>query len=154
MNWPYQNIDYSDLDVAIKACEQIIASLGVVPYPSWQEKAVTERLIPEYAALMAWKGRYAIYNEHGAAFMLDMQNRDTYHLGEYYENPELALIDKQEKFAVVIGAGCLGVFDMSNKQLKLIDIDIDIPEGIVSLNQEGRKIEAICENGTRYVFEI
>ena len=36
--------------------------------------------------------------------------------------------------------------------LKLMDIDI--LEWIISLNQEGRKIELIYENDKRYVFEI
>lgn len=30
----------------------------------------------------------------------------------------------------------------------------DIPECIISLNQEGRKIEVICEDDKRYIFEI
>jgi len=238
MNWPYENIEYNELDTAIKSCEQIIVSLGgmfvterkenetwfmnkddyiteqvlkkvyrfrdsyvcvdkiyfpkkpflvlkfademkgpyedadpfpydlsrdeikleiqyaleVLPYPSWQEKAVTEKIMREHATLMAWNDRYAIYNEYEDAFLLDIQNKQTYHLGDYYGKPKLALIDKQEAFAVVIGSDHLGIFDMINEQLKLIDIDI--PEWIVSLNQEGRKIEVICENDRRYVFEI
>lgn len=238
MEWPYENIDYNELDTAIKTCEKMIVSLGgkpvtkcmdketwilnkddyivepvskgvyrfrdsyvcvdkmyfpekpfivlefgdeiegiyedadpfpfdltmeemkleiqwalgVVPYPCWQKKAIIEKLIPQYAALMAWNGRYAIYNEYEYAFLLDIQNKQTYQLGDYYGDPELALIDKQEAFVVVIGVDHLGVFDLTDKELKLMDIDI--PEWIVSLNQEGRKIEAICENDMRYVFEI
>lgn len=238
MNWPYEKIDYNEFDTVIKACEQIIESLGgmlvtermdnetwvmskddyiteqvakkvyrfrdsyicvdkmyfpekpflvlefadeivgpyedadpfpydlpmdefkleieyalgVLPYPSWQKRAVADKKIPEYATLMAWNGRYAIYNEWEDAFLLDIQNNQTYHLGDYHGDPELALIDKQEVFAVVIGSDHLGVFDVANKQLQLMDIDIQ--EWIISLNQEGRKIEVICENDRRYVFEI
>ena len=39
-----------------------------------------------------------------------------------------------------------------NKNLNFMDIDI--PEWIISLNQDGRKIEVICENDRRYIFEI
>ena len=52
----------------------------------------------------------------------------------------------------MIGSDHFGIFDLINMKLKLMDIDI--PEWIISLNQEGRKIEVICENDKWYVFEI
>lgn len=66
--------------------------------------------------------------------MLDMKSKEVYNMGEYYGDPELALTDKQGAFAVVVGSDHLGIFDMTNKKLELRDIDI--PEWIVSLNQE------------------
>lgn len=150
---PYEDADPFPYDLTMDEIKlEIQYALGVLPYPSWQEKAVTEKIIPEYATLMAWNGRYAIYNVYEDAFLLDIQNNQTYQMGDYYGDPELALIDTLEAFAVVIGSDHLGVFDMENKKLKLADINI--PEWIISLNQDGRKIEAICENDRRYVFEI
>ena len=52
----------------------------------------------------------------------------------------------------LIGSDHFGVFDLVNKELQIMDIDI--PDWIISLNQEGRKIEVICENDRRYFFEI
>lgn len=150
---PYEDADPFPFDLPEKEVRlEIQYALGVLPYPSWQEKAITEKILPEYGRLMAWNGRYVIYNEYEDAFLLDIDNKMSYPLGDYYGDPQLAMIDKQEAFAVVIGSDHLGVFGMLNKQLKLLDIDI--PEWIISLNQEGRKIEVICENNRRYVYDV
>ena len=150
---PYEDADPFPFDLPMEEIKlEIQYAMGVLPYPDWQEKAITGGMIPEYATLMAWNGCYAIYNEYEDAFLLDIQNKQTYHLGDYYGNPELAFIDKQGAFAVVVGEDHLGVFDISNNQLNCMDVDIS--EWIISLNKEGRKIEVICENDKRYVFEI
>lgn len=150
---PYEDADPFSFDLAMEEVKlEIEYALGVLPYPSWQEKAIADKKISDYATLMAWNGRYAIYNELEDAFLLDIHTNHTYQMGDYYGDPELAMIDKQGTFAVVIGSDHFGIFDLINMKLKLMDIDI--PEWIISLNQEGRKIEVICENDKRYIFEI
>lgn len=150
---PYEDADPFPFDLKMEDVKlEIEYALGVLPYPSWQEKAIIEKWIPKFATLMAWNGRYAIYNEWEDAFLLDTHTNQTYQMGDYHGDPELALIDKQGAFAVIIGSEHLGAFDLTNKKLKLMDIDI--PEWIISLNQEGRKIEVICENDRRYFFEV
>ena len=51
MKWPYKNIDYNELDIVIKPCEQIIVSLGgtlitaILDNETWvmnEEKCITE----------------------------------------------------------------------------------------------------------------
>lgn len=88
----------------------------MLPYPGWQERAKADKKIPDYATLMAWNERYAIYNEWEDAFLLDMQTNQTYKMGDYYGDLELALIDKHGAFVVVIGSDQLGVFDLVNKE--------------------------------------
>ena len=150
---PYEDADPFPFDLPIEEVKlEIEYALGVLPYPSWQERAKADKKIPDYATLMAWNERYAIYNEWEDAFLLDMQTNQTYQMGDYYGDPELALIDKHGAFVVVIGSDHLGVFDLENKKLQIMDIDI--PDWIISLNQEGRKLEVICENDRRYFFEI
>lgn len=110
------------------------------------------KTIDKNASLLAQSDRYIIYNEYEDAFLLDKKNNQTYYLGDYYGDPEAALIDNRERFAVVVGFNRLGVFEIVDKKLKLIDADI--PDWVESLNQEDRKIEVICENGKHYVFDI
>lgn len=150
---PYEDADPFPFDLTIEEIQlEIQYALGVLPYPEWKECAIAENLISKYANLLVWNDKYVIYNEYEDAFLLDVQNKETYYLGDYYGDPELAMIDKQERFAVVIAGHCLGVFDMNNKQLQLRDINVT--EWIISLNQEGRKIEVICEGGKRYIYEV
>jgi len=150
---PYEDADPFPFDLPMEEVKlEIEYALGVLPYPSWQEKALTEKMIPEFATLMARDDYYVVYNIYEDAFLLDMQTNQTYQMGDYYGDPELAMIDKRGAFIVVIGSDHLGVFDLINKELQIMDIDI--PEWIISLNQEGRKIEVICENDRRYFFEI
>lgn len=110
------------------------------------------KTIDENASLLAQSDRYIIYNEYEDTFILDKKNNQTYYLGDYYGDPEVALIDKQERFAVVVGFNRLGIFETADKKLKLIDADI--PDWVEALNQEDRKIEVICENGKHYTFDI
>lgn len=150
---PYEDADPFPFDLPLEEIElEIKFSLGVLPYPSLVEKAIAEKRISDYAVLLAWNGRYVIYNEWEDAFLLDMEINEIYQMGDYYGDPDLALIDKQGAFAVVIGSHQLCVFDFLNKELKTIEINI--PDWIMSLDQEGRTIEVICENGGRYKFEI
>lgn len=150
---PYEDADPFPFDLSMEDVKlEIEYALGVLPYPSWQEKALIEEKIPKFATLMAWDDYYVVYNIYEDAFLLDMQTNQTYQMGDYYGDPELALIDRHGAFAVVIGSDHLGVFDLVNKELQIMDIDI--PDWIISLNQEGRKIEVICENDRRYFFEI
>lgn len=53
MKWPYKNIDYNELDIVIKPCEQIIVSLGgtliteIIDNETWvmnEEKCITEQV--------------------------------------------------------------------------------------------------------------
>ncbi len=150
---PYEDADPFPYDLPMDELKlEIQYALGILPYPIMQEKMISENSIPEYSTLMAWNGRYAIYNVFEDAFLLDTQDNQIYEVGDYYGDPELAMIDKQETFAVVVGSDHLCVFDLVNKELKMMDIDI--PDWIISINQEGRRIEVICENDRRCVFEI
>ena len=150
---PYEDADPFPFDLPIEEVKlEIEYALGVRLCPSWQERAIKEKMIPKFATLMAWNDCYVVYNIYEDAFLLDMQTNQTYQMGDYYGDPDLALIDKHGTFVVVIGSDHLGVFDLVNKELQIMDIDI--PDWIVSLNQEGRKIEVICENERRYFFEI
>ena len=150
---PYENADPFPFDLTMEEMElEIKYALEVLPYPCWQVKLRDEKLISQCATLIARSVRYVVFNEYEDAFLLDVQNGDTYYLGDYYGDPELALIDEQESFVIVVGSNHLGIFDLKNMQLELRDVDI--PEWIISLKQEGRKIEVLCENDKRYVFEI
>lgn len=150
---PYEDADPFPYDLPMDELKlEIQYALGILPYPTMQEKMISENSIPEYSKLMAWNGRYAIYNVYEDAFLLDTQDNQIYEVGDYYGDPELAMIDKQETFAVVVGSDHLGVFDLVNKELNIIDVDIQ--DWIISINQEGRKIEVICEQENRYIFEI
>lgn len=150
---PYEDADPFPFDLPIEEVKlEIEYALGVLPYPDWQERVINEKLIPQFATLLAWNDDYVVYNIYEDAFILDMQTNQTYQMGDYYGDPDLALIDKKGAFAVVVGSDHLGVFDLVNKELKIEDIDI--PDWIISLNQEGRKIEVMCENGGRYIFEV
>lgn len=150
---PYEDADSFPFDLPTKEVKlEIEYALGVIPYPSWQERAIDEKMIPKFATLMAWNDFYVVYYIYEDAFLLDIQTNQTYQMGNYYGDPELALIDKHGTFVVVIGSDHLGVFDLENKKLQIMDIDI--LDWIISLNQEGRKLEVICENDRRYFFEI
>lgn len=109
-------------------------------------------MISQYATQMTKSVHYAVFHEYEEAFLLDVQNGATYYLGDYYGDPELAWIDQQETFVVVVGSNHLGIFDLKNVQLELRDVDI--PEWVISLKQDGRKIEVRCENDKRYLFVI
>lgn len=150
---PYEDVDPFPYDLPMDELKlEMKYALGVLPYPRVQEKMISDNSIPDYSKLMAWNGRYAIYNVFEDAFLLDTQDNKIYEVGDYYGDPELAIIDKHETFAVVVGSEHLGIFDILNKKLNIMDIDI--PDWIISINQEGRKIEVICEQEKRYVFEI
>ena len=98
---------------------------------------------PKNMKMKITRGMQKAYEEALKDFLLDMKTNQTYQMGDYYGDPELALIDKHGAFVVVIGSDHLGVFDLVNKELQIMDIHI--PDWIISLNQEGRKIEVIYE---------
>lgn len=153
LSGPYEDADPFPFNLEEDEFEQEIRySMGVDPYPEWQERAIKEEWMPEYARLMTIRENYVIYNESEEAVLVDIRSKEKYSMKDYYGNPEIALIDKNESFAVVVGSDYIGVFDIEAKRLERMKIHI--PEWIVSINQEGRKIQVICEEGKIYTFDI
>ncbi len=149
---PYEEADPFPADLSFEEMEKEIRyALGIEPYPMWQERAIREGWMPQHATLLFYSGQYAIYNVYEDAFFVDIDSKETYNLGDYYGDPEMALIDAKERFAVVLGDH-VGIFDIHNKQFR--NLDINIPEWIDSVNLEGRKVEVICEDDKKYTFEI
>lgn len=150
---PYEDADPFPFNIERNAFErEIRCSMGIDPYPEWQDRAIKENWMPAYANLMAVGENYAIYHAWEEAVIVDIRSKEKYSMKDYYGDPEIALIDKDEKFAVVVGLDGIGIFDIENKQLE--HRKIHIPEWIYSINQEGRKIQVICEKGKIYTFDI
>lgn len=150
---PYEDADPFPYDLSSDDIEcEIKYAMLIEPYPDWQERAKREKWMPKAGNLMIWRNRYAIYNDWEDAYLVDVESKERISIGSYYGDPEMALLDTDEKIAVVASGNSIGVYDVEKQEFK--SIETSIPEWIKSIDITERSIRIICEEQKIYEFAI
>lgn len=150
---PYEDADPFPYDLpSDEIVKDIKQAMLIIPYPDWHERAKREKWMPKTGNLLIWRNQYAIYNEWGNAYLVNIETRERILLGSYYGDPEIALLDSKEKNAIVAGVDGIGIYDIENREFK--SIDISIPEWIISIDIIEKNLRIICEEGKIYEFSI
>lgn len=62
------------------------------------------------STILAESGRYKITNEYETVYLEDKMNHRKIVIGDFYGDPDGAVIDRNERFAVVYGCGVIVYF--------------------------------------------
>lgn len=149
---PYEDSDPFPYDLPDEEMVlEVKYSLGILPYPEWKDMFRESWGIPPYAYLMARSSNYIIYNEYEDAYLKNVNTKEVTKLGDYYGDPQIALIDSEEKFCVIAGYDSVCIYFIEEKKVKLLECKCD---WIDSINQDNSQITIIFEDGTRKFFDV
>lgn len=126
-------------------------ALGILPYPEWNEQFREKGLIGERDTLLARSNRFIVYNCYEDAYLKNVDTKEIIELGDFYGDPEIAMIDTDESFCIVAGGDKICIYQIEAKQYKVMECR---PEWIASMNQEDSEITIIFEDGTRKKLDV
>ena len=127
--------------------ETVQEILGLVPYDNitsvpLSQPTLFQNELYRTEHLLAESENFAVTHEFETAFLFNKKNQTFTEIGFFYGDAECALIDKDEKFCVVVGDS-ISFFDMNGVELKKITPPF---EYTYYIKQIGNKILVRREN--------
>ena len=148
VNGDFVKAQIIDGDTLICVFYEIVQEiLGLVPYDNntsvpLSQPTLFQNELYRTEHLLAESENFAVTHEFETAFLFNKKNQTFTEIGFFYGDAECALIDKDEKFCVVVGDS-ISFFDMNGVELKKITPPF---EYTYYIKQIGNKILVRREN--------